>query len=150
MPEPTISRNKLYIQHREPILKRTKWLNINCLNENRRRRRSTFSGITSEITTNISGISPMAAKNIMPEKLAIDTHEYGFTSIPIECAYEYAPRHARQIDVPTADETKRILRPRRSTKNVAKYVPINWISPTIIADSFGEMVEPLSRKIFAV
>lgn len=35
----------------------------------------TFSGITSEMTTNIRGIRPFEARNIMPEKLAIDTHE---------------------------------------------------------------------------
>lgn len=50
--------------------------------------RFTFSGITSAMTTNMSGINPIAAKNIIPEKLAIDAHEYGVTSIPIEFAYE--------------------------------------------------------------
>lgn len=40
------------------------------------------------MTTNMSGINPIAAKNIIPEKLAIDAHEYGVTSIPIEFAYE--------------------------------------------------------------
>lgn len=35
----------------------------------------TFSGITSAITTNITGIIPQAAKNSMPEKLAIEIHE---------------------------------------------------------------------------
>lgn len=44
----------------------------------------TCSGITSEMTTGMRGIRPMAAKNIIPEKLAIATQEYIDTSTPIE------------------------------------------------------------------
>lgn len=73
----------------------------------------------------MSGINPQDARNIMPEKLAIENQEYGLTSIPIELAYEYAPRPARQIELPTAEQIKRIFRPNRSTRNVATYVPSN-------------------------
>lgn len=79
----------------------------------------TFSGITSDMTTGMSGIRPTAAKNIIPEKLAIDTHEYGFTSMWIAFKYEYVPRQHKHNAEPIDEEINKTLRPKRSTENVA-------------------------------
>lgn len=102
------------------------------------------------MTTNISGMSPLAARNIIPEKLAIEIHEYASTSIPIELKYEYVPRHARHNDDPIEEQINNIFLPSLSTENVATYVPSNWITPTIMAENSGEIEEPDSRKIVAV
>lgn len=70
--------------------------------------------------------------------------------MPILLQYEYAPSNVKQIAVPMAENVNKILRPRRSTRNVATYVPSNWIKPTTMAEKFADIFEPDSTKIFAV
>lgn len=39
------------------------------------------------------------------------------------------------------------FRPARSTNNEAMYVPIIWMTATMIADTFGDKLEPASVNI---